>query len=80
VVGALGDPFRTEADWDTVVACTHNFVRREVHDGEELWVHRKGAMAARDGEPGIVPGSMGAESFVVTGRGCDAARRSSRGW
>jgi tRNA-splicing ligase RtcB len=76
-VEVLGDLFQTDADWDTLVACTHNFVRREVHDGEELWVHRKGAMSAGDGEPGIVPGSMGAESFIVTGRGCEAALRSS---
>ena len=76
-VGALGDLLQTDVDWDTLVACTHNFVRREVHYGEELWVHRKGAMSARDGEPGIVPGSMGVESFLVTGRGCEAALRSS---
>ena len=76
-VEALGDLLHVESDWGTLVACTHNFVRREVHDGETLWVHRKGAMSARDGEPGIVPGSMGAESYLVTGRGSEAALRSS---
>ncbi len=76
-VMALGDVVQAEADWDTLVSCTHNFVRREVHDGQTLWVHRKGAMSARAGEPGIVPGSMGAESYIVTGRGHEAALRSS---
>lgn len=76
-IGALGDLLLLEPDWDTLVACTHNYVRREVHGDETLWVHRKGAMSARDGEPGIVPGSMGAESYLVTGRGSEAALRSS---
>jgi tRNA-splicing ligase RtcB len=76
-VEALGELLDAKAEWDTLVACTHNFVRSEIHSGEELWVHRKGAMSASDGEPGIVPGSMGAESFIVTGRGSEAALRSS---
>ncbi|MDB5356392.1 MAG: hypothetical protein JWN24_2845 [Phycisphaerales bacterium] len=49
--------------------CDHNHVRRETHLGEELWVHRKGACSAAVGEPGIIPGSMGTESFHVEGRG-----------
>ncbi len=76
-VEALHGLFQTEADWHSLVTCTHNFVRRELHDEQLLWVHRKGAMSAEDGEPGIIPGSMGAESFIVTGRGCEAALRSS---
>ncbi len=47
----------------------HNFARLEEHGGEELVVHRKGATSARDGELGIIPGSMGAPSFIVRGRG-----------
>jgi tRNA-splicing ligase RtcB len=57
--------------------CCHNFVRRETHDGEELWVHRKGANSARDGEAGIIPGSMGTHSYHVTGRGDPASLCSS---
>src|SRR5687767_299940 len=53
---------------DTHFDCCHNFVRREEHGGEWLWVHRKGANSAREGEPGIIPGSMGTFSYHVTGR------------
>ncbi len=58
---------------DTWIACHHNFVRREAHTGRTLWVHRKGAISAADGEAGVIPGSMGAASFHVRGRGCAAA-------
>jgi tRNA-splicing ligase RtcB len=54
---------------DTLVSCHHNFVRQEQHDGQCCWVHRKGAISARAGEPGIIPGSMGSASFLVEGRG-----------
>jgi tRNA-splicing ligase RtcB len=54
---------------DTRVACRHNFVRCECHEGRNLWVHRKGAISAFDGEPGIIPGSMGSASYIVEGRG-----------
>jgi tRNA-splicing ligase RtcB len=57
--------------------CDHNHVRREVHFGQEFWVHRKGAAPARAGEAGIIPGSMGTESFHVEGRGCAEALHSS---
>jgi len=40
-----------------------------VHDGEALWVHRKGAISASSGEAGIIPGSMGSPSYQVEGRG-----------
>ena len=62
---------------DTWISCHHNFVRREEHDGRALWVHRKGAISAADGEPGVIPGSMGAPSYHVRGRGCAAALCSS---
>jgi tRNA-splicing ligase RtcB len=65
------------ADEASFIECHHNFVRQEEHDGERLWVHRKGAISARDGEPGIIPGSMGAPSFHVRGRGCTRALCSS---
>jgi tRNA-splicing ligase RtcB len=47
----------------------HNYARREMHDGVELWVTRKGAISARAGELGVVPGSMGTGSFIVRGLG-----------
>jgi tRNA-splicing ligase RtcB len=70
------------------VNCHHNYVERETHFGERVWITRKGAVRARDGELGIVPGSMGARSYIVRGRGnvdsfhsCShgAGRRMSRG-
>ena len=52
-----------------VVNCHHNYVQREEHDGESVWVTRKGAVRAGTGDLGIIPGSMGAKSFIVRGRG-----------
>ena len=65
------------ADEASYVSCNHNHVRRETHLGETLWVHRKGAMSAAEGEPGLIPGSMGTHSFHVEGRGCEEALASS---
>lgn len=62
---------------ETMITTDHNHVSRECHGGAELWVHRKGAMRARAGEPGVLPGSMGTLSFHVEGRGCEAALESS---
>jgi len=53
----------------TYFDCHHNFIRAELHDGRSLYVHRKGAIPAAAGEPGIVPGSMGTASFHVEGKG-----------
>ncbi len=73
---------------ETAVNCHHNFTQAEVHFGEKVWITRKGAVSAREGELGIIPGSMGAKSFIVRGRGnaqaycsCShgAGRRMSRG-
>jgi tRNA-splicing ligase RtcB (3'-phosphate/5'-hydroxy nucleic acid ligase) len=51
------------------VNCHHNYVEREVHFGERVWLTRKGAVRAGEGELGIIPGSMGAKSFIVRGKG-----------
>jgi len=51
------------------VNCHHNYVERETHYGEQVWLTRKGAIRARKGELGIIPGSMGARSFIVRGKG-----------
>lgn len=64
-------------DWDTVITTDHNHVSLEQHGGGDLWVHRKGAMSARLGEGGVLPGSMGSLSFHVEGRGCEDALCSS---
>ena len=51
------------------VNCHHNYVERERHYGEDVWLTRKGAIRARAGELGIIPGSMGARSYIVRGKG-----------
>lgn len=51
------------------INCHHNYVAKEEHYGEEVFVTRKGAVRARVGEFGIIPGSMGAKSFIVRGKG-----------
>lgn len=51
------------------VNCHHNYVQREQHFGEEVLVTRKGAVSAQKGEMGIIPGSMGAKSYIVRGLG-----------
>jgi len=54
---------------DRTIDCPHNHVARETHLGEDVLVTRRGALRARAGDAGIVPGSMGARSFVVRGLG-----------
>lgn len=70
------------------VECHHNYVSEEMHFGEDVLVTRKGAISAREGEMGIIPGSMGTASFIVRGLGNPdafhsashgAGRRMSRG-
>ena len=52
-----------------VVNCHHNYIAKEHHFGSDVWVTRKGAIRARIGDIGIVPGSMGARSYIVVGKG-----------
>jgi tRNA-splicing ligase RtcB len=87
VLAAMGrhlPPFEVTTE---AVNCHHNYVERERHYGEDVWVTRKGAIRARAGELGIIPGSMGAKSYIVRGRGSEesfnscahgAGRRMSR--
>ncbi len=51
------------------VNCHHNYAEKEVHYGEEVYVTRKGAVRAREEDYGIIPGSMGAKSYIVKGKG-----------
>lgn len=51
------------------VNCHHNYISREYHYGKDVWVTRKGAVSAQKGQLGIIPGSMGAKSFIVRGLG-----------
>lgn len=54
---------------EEAVNCHHNYVEMENHYGANVWVTRKGAVRARSGDLGIIPGSMGAKSFIVRGKG-----------
>lgn len=60
-----------------VVNCHHNYLAREHHYGADVWVTRKGAIRARAGDMGIVPGSMGTRSYIVRGKGNPESFESS---
>jgi len=64
--GVIAKPFTASVE---AVNCHHNYVQRETHFGAEVLVTRKGAVSAQKGELGIIPGSMGAKSFIVRGLG-----------
>jgi tRNA-splicing ligase RtcB len=73
---------------EEAVNCHHNYIAKENHFGKNVWVTRKGAVRARKGDLGIIPGSMGTGSYIVEGLGeaqsfcsCShgAGRRMSRG-
>lgn len=57
------------AEVDHAVNCHHNYISRESHFGQNVIVTRKGAVRARTTDLGIIPGSMGAKSFIVRGKG-----------
>jgi tRNA-splicing ligase RtcB len=59
-------PFKIEGE---AINCHHNYVAVEHHFGEKLFITRKGAISARESQLGIIPGSMGAKSFIVRGKG-----------
>ncbi len=69
VLAVLRKHFPDLALTETAVNCHHNYVAREHHFGKEVFVTRKGAVRAGLGELGIIPGSMGAKSFIVRGKG-----------
>ncbi|ROP27302.1 RtcB family protein [Pseudokineococcus lusitanus] len=81
VVAALAEALGLGGPEDVVreetIGCHHNYTARETHYGREVWLSRKGAISAREGELGLVPGSMGDASYVVVGRGDPVALHSS---
>ena len=83
VLDVLRRSFRDFALGGLAVNCHHNYVAREEHFGDSVWVTRKGAVRAGEGELGIIPGSMGAKSFIVRGKGnaesyCSCAHGAGR--
>jgi tRNA-splicing ligase RtcB len=69
VLGAMRRHLPSFEVTEEAVNCHHNYVERESHYGERVWVTRKGAIRAGAGELGIIPGSMGARSYIVRGKG-----------
>lgn len=68
VVGA-GEAMRT-------TNCHHNFTQQERHHGQDMWVTRKGAIKAAHGDLGVIPGSMGTRTYIVSGKGSAASYNS----
>ncbi len=56
-------------EMDMEVNAHHTYAAKENHFGENIWVHRKGAIRVREGEQGIIPGAMGSFSYIVKGLG-----------
>jgi tRNA-splicing ligase RtcB len=69
VVEQLGRFVGAEVQRLETVNCHHNYTERETHFGREVWLSRKGAISAREGQLGLIPGSMGTASYVVAGKG-----------
>jgi tRNA-splicing ligase RtcB len=68
-LNALRDTLPAFDVTEVAVNCHHNYVEKENHFGANVWVARKGAVRARKGDLGIIPGSMGTGSFIVEGLG-----------
>ena len=77
----LGDAvdwwLRAPFEWLEVVHCHHNYTMQEEHFGKKVWLSRKGAIDASAGTRGLIPGSMGTRSYVVTGKGNKMSLNSS---
>ncbi|WP_033164300.1 RtcB family protein [Clostridium sp. KNHs205] len=64
-------------EYNMEINCHHNYASLEQHYGKEVWVHRKGATRAREGELAVIPGAMGSYSYVVEGLGNEMSFHSS---
>lgn len=74
---ALGRGLGRAVAFEPEVSCHHNYVSEETYDGVELIVTRKGAISTEGGRKGIIPGSMGTGSFIVSGLGNPQSYRSA---
>ncbi len=77
VLAALSDAMGATAERREEINCHHNYTSRERHFGKDVWLSRKGAIDASAGTPGLIPGSMGAASYVVEGLGNALALNSA---
>jgi tRNA-splicing ligase RtcB len=88
VISSMRKKLKTKFELsEAIVNCHHNYISKENHFGKNIWVTRKGAVNARKGRLGIIPGSMGTRSYIVSGKGNEdsfhscshgAGRRMSR--
>ena len=67
--GILKDIISNEVEFEEDIDIHHNYSSFENHFGQNVWVHRKGAIRVREGEIGLIPGSMGTSSYIVKGLG-----------
>lgn len=77
VLAALGETMGESIIREDEINCHHNYTEVERHFGKEVWLSRKGAIDASEGVMGLIPGSMGAASYVVRGKGDRVALNSS---
>ena len=77
VIAAVQDHMGEKVQEQDRINCHHNYTNKERHFGKEVWVSRKGAIAAELGTPGLIPGSMGTASYVVEGKGNQVSLNSS---
>lgn len=77
VARQLSETMGTDVDELERINCHHNFTESEKHFGKQVWVSRKGAIQADAGRPGLIPGSMGTASYVVSGLGNPLSLNSS---
>ena len=76
IVDAIRDELPQFSLSEEAINCHHNYVVKEHHFGEEVFITRKGAIRAGKGELGIIPGSMGAKSYIVRGKGSPESLQS----
>jgi tRNA-splicing ligase RtcB (3'-phosphate/5'-hydroxy nucleic acid ligase) len=77
VTDCAGDWLGRPVEPEETVNTHHNYTEHETHFGKDVWLSRKGAIDATEGKPGLIPGSMGTRSYVVTGKGNRLALNSS---
>ncbi len=77
MVSCLAEWTGTEVQRLEEINCHHNYTESEKHFGKQVWLSRKGAISAKHGEAGLIPGSMGTASYVVSGLGNPVALMSA---
>lgn len=77
IVACLAGWSGVDVATEETISTHHNYTEQERHFGRDVWLTRKGAINAEEGRRGLIPGSMGTRSYVVTGKGCRAAFNSA---